>query len=702
MYHNEYNYLNFLKDKNVILVGSAHYLIGKNLGNWINSFDLIIRMNLSCPIKEDLKIDIGSRTDILYHTLIYDKFIKARPDLFKPHTKEEMNSWKNDGVKWVVTHWDKNNTRVKNFEPIINGIINWTDFPQKKYSCMKRELKSVPNIGTVVMSHVLDSDVKSLSVVGCDFHRTGYYPGYGGFTKEEAQKGTDSVAIWGQVAQPKESAHKIEPQLKFINELSKRDNRLILDHVLKNILKEAEENNYTDFKKNKTNMVTAIIPMKEYSERVPNKNIRDFNGKPLFYWIINSLSNCKYIKEIVIDTDSKNIANKVQEYFKDIKIIMRPKHLHGDMVTGNAIIENDLNQLEGDYFLYTHTTNPLLKSETIDLAIEEYFNNIKTNDSLFSVTKHQIRLLDKECKPINHGVNNLIRTQDLEPVFEDNSNIYIFSKESFAKNGRIGLNPKMFEINKLEAVDIDEEEDFILAEIIKKHHKQNKIKKINTQKVKNQDTLENYVKDKNIVLVGSAGYLQNKNKGEWIDEFDVVVKLNHAIGVLPQEDYGERSDILYHVLLKDLHSKNGKKNIDLYDIKNWQNNDVKYLVSRYPYGSKKVKDFQKINKDTIRVECINREFSKSVKCQIKSKTPNTGVLAISHLLSLPIKSLTVVGFDFYNSGVADNYDGFKNGKDAVGINEKRHDSKAQLEYLKKIYTEQNGRLILDDALLRQF
>ena len=466
MYLNENKYFDFLEGKNVILVGSAGYLKDMNLGKWIDSFDLIIRMNLACPVKEDLKKDIGSRTDILYHTLIYEKFIEARPDLFKAHTVDEMHSWKNDGVKWVVTHWNKSNPRVKAFAPIIEGIINWTDIPKSKHMLIKNELASTPNIGTSAITHILSSKVKSLSVIGCDYHRSGYYVGYGGFNEEQARAGTNSTAMWGQVKQDKESSHKVEPQLKYIKSLLKKDNRLILDHVLLNIL----QNPNVKVVANDVNLITAIVPMKGHSERISNKNIKIINGKPLFYWILNALKNCKYIKEIVVDTDSNEIAKAVKKHFKNIKILMRPAHLHGDMVTGNAIIENDLKQLNGEYFLYTHTTNPLLKSETINLAIEEYFKNIKTHDSLFAVTKHQIRLLDKDCKPLNHGISNLIRTQDLEPLFEDNSNIYIFSRDSFTKNGRIGLKPKMFEINKLEAIDIDEQEDFILAKLLLKHY----------------------------------------------------------------------------------------------------------------------------------------------------------------------------------------------------------------------------------------
>jgi len=216
----------------------------------------------------------------------------------------------------------------------------------------------------------------------------------------------------------------------------------------------------------------ALLPMKGNSERVPNKNMRDFNGKPLYHAIMNSLLNSKYIDKVVINTDSEIIAKDAKENFSDkIIIINRPKDIQGDFVSMNDIISYDLSQLEGEHFLQTHSTNPLVRTETIDDAIKSYFDALEKFDSLFAVTKLQTRLYDKNAKPVNHNPNELLRTQDLEPLFEENSNFYIFSKTAFknADNKRIGLKPQIFEVNKLEAVDIDEPEDFKLAELLHIH-----------------------------------------------------------------------------------------------------------------------------------------------------------------------------------------------------------------------------------------
>ena len=219
--------------------------------------------------------------------------------------------------------------------------------------------------------------------------------------------------------------------------------------------------------------IVALLPMKGHSERIPNKNLKSFNGKPLYHHILNSLSSCSSINTIVIDTDSRDVIADVNENFNNIKFIERPVELRGDFVEMNDIIAYDLSQIEGEYFLQTHSTNPLLLSNTIDKAVNIFYKNIDKYDSIFTVTKFQNRFYDRKGVPINHNLNELLRTQDLPPVFEENSNLYIFSKTSFIKAGnkRIGFNPYMFKMDKLEAVDIDDMNDFILAELIMKARK---------------------------------------------------------------------------------------------------------------------------------------------------------------------------------------------------------------------------------------
>lgn len=212
---------------------------------------------------------------------------------------------------------------------------------------------------------------------------------------------------------------------------------------------------------------TALLPMKGHSERVKNKNLRDFNGRPLFYHILNTLMDSTYVSEVFIDTDSEEIARKAKSFFPGVHIIERPPELCGDMVSMNMIIEHDIKVAGKEYYIQTHTTNPLLTVETLDRGCERFLGNRQKYDSLFSVNRLQTRLYDRDAKAVNHNPEQLVRTQDLPPLYEENSNLYIFSRTSFLESGaRIGKRPQMMEMDRLEAVDIDEEADFILAEQI--------------------------------------------------------------------------------------------------------------------------------------------------------------------------------------------------------------------------------------------
>ncbi len=213
--------------------------------------------------------------------------------------------------------------------------------------------------------------------------------------------------------------------------------------------------------------LVALVPMRHHSQRVPGKNYRPLAGKPLFHHIIETLIKVPEIDSIVVDTDSQPIMDDLQRLFPDVKLIQRPSHLLADDVPMNDILLHDTSLVPADFYLQTHSTNPLLKPETILNAIKLLFANYPKNDSLFSVTRWQTRLYFQDGKAINHNPLELIQTQDLPPVYEENSCIYIFTRENLErKKHRIGDSPLLFEIPRLEAVDIDEESDFQLADVL--------------------------------------------------------------------------------------------------------------------------------------------------------------------------------------------------------------------------------------------
>ena len=211
--------------------------------------------------------------------------------------------------------------------------------------------------------------------------------------------------------------------------------------------------------------IAALVPMRHHSERVPGKNYRMFAGHPLYHYIINALLNCPLVSEIAIDTDSPIILEDAVRNFPQVKLIKRPQHLRADTIPMNDVLLYDVAQINADYYIQTHSTNPLLRPRTITRAIEKFLEELPKYDSLFSVTRLQTRLWDAEARPLNHDPKILLRTQDLPPIFEENSNVYIFSREVLETyRNRIGRHPLMFEINRIEAWDIDEELDFRFAE----------------------------------------------------------------------------------------------------------------------------------------------------------------------------------------------------------------------------------------------
>jgi CMP-N-acetylneuraminic acid synthetase len=218
--------------------------------------------------------------------------------------------------------------------------------------------------------------------------------------------------------------------------------------------------------------IVALLPMKGHSSRVPGKNFKQFVGKPLYRWILDTLDRVESIDQIIINTDAKGqfVASGLVE---SNKVVFRDRDpvICGDEVSMNRVLEDDVTHLDADIYLMTHSTNPLLSRDTIEGAIAVFREGLLkgTCDSLFTVNRFQTRFYTADAKAIKHDPNNLIPTQELEPWYEENSNLYLFTKESFlSTRARIGERPMIFETPKLESSDIDTPEDWILAEYLAK------------------------------------------------------------------------------------------------------------------------------------------------------------------------------------------------------------------------------------------
>jgi len=213
--------------------------------------------------------------------------------------------------------------------------------------------------------------------------------------------------------------------------------------------------------------VTAIVPMRHDSERVPGKNYRAFNGRPLYQHVLDALQRAARVTTIVVDTDSPVILEQLADAYPDVVALERPEHLRSGHTAMNDVLLNIVDGAPGgDLYLQTHSTNPLLRSETIDAAIAA-LAAAPDHDSLFSVTPRQARFWTRDGQPVNHDPDVLLRTQDLPPLLEENSCLYLFDAATLrARGNRIGARPLIFEMDAVEAQDIDVELDFVVAEFL--------------------------------------------------------------------------------------------------------------------------------------------------------------------------------------------------------------------------------------------
>lgn len=259
----------------------------------------------------------------------------------------------------------------------------------------------------------------------------------------------------------------------------------------------------------------AIVPIKHHSSRVPNKNFRILGDKPLFHHILGTLVKSKLFDSILVDTNSPIIKQGCETRFPEVTILDRPIALCDDNTSTNLLLSHILDtynchpdsEIRSTIYFQTHVTNPFLEVNTIRTAIDKFIANLGTAkyDSLFSASKHQIRLYNSKGEAVNHISSELIPTQNLEPLYEENSCMYVFTAESFKKRQhRIGLTPYMYTIDsRIESLDIDWEEDFQIAEAIYKN-KMAKIDKMDKIYDNHNNTCDN-VQPKRVVLTGASG-----------------------------------------------------------------------------------------------------------------------------------------------------------------------------------------------------
>jgi CMP-N-acetylneuraminic acid synthetase len=219
--------------------------------------------------------------------------------------------------------------------------------------------------------------------------------------------------------------------------------------------------------------VICFLPCRAGSERVKDKNTRQFAGVEggLLKIKLDQLIRCPLIDTIVISTDDPKVIDVSKQYGNRIRIDNRPSELATSETSTDDLIKYAARIIREPHILWTHVTSPFAGEELYTRAINDYFRLIKTGkyDSLMSVTPIRVHIWNREGNPVNYTREGLRwpRSQQVEPMFEVNSAIFINSRDNYIKYGdRIGLKPYLFEMERTDSLDIDYEDDFILAESI--------------------------------------------------------------------------------------------------------------------------------------------------------------------------------------------------------------------------------------------
>lgn len=330
----------------------------------------------------------------------------------------------------------------------------------------------------------------------------------------------------------------------------------------------------------------AIVPMRHVSQRVTQKNYRNLGNKPLYQHIIETILKCDQIEQLIIETDSSIIKEGILKKYSKyrITILDRPATHTSPEISMNQILLLAVDRLlesklitEETTIVQTHATNPFLTVDTIESALDQFREH--QPETLMTVAKYQKRLWTPKGEPLNHSPSELKQTQDLQPVYEENSSLYLFKvKTLLVHQNRLGGHIKFYAMNLLESWDIDTEEDFQIAELILKHRNDNdgndipghlNQKLLDYLTVELKDLIDIYKNTTNPTVLISAPYMMS--------DIDTFCYFYHSLGIKTIV-----ADVEERLSAKDLSKYHGQYQIaligdDQYDPETLKKSGVKAL-----------------------------------------------------------------------------------------------------------------------------
>ena len=208
--------------------------------------------------------------------------------------------------------------------------------------------------------------------------------------------------------------------------------------------------------------IVAVVPMKLNNRRLPQKNTKAFtNGKPLCHYVLSTLLKIKSIDEIYVYCSNQDIKEFIPE---GVQYLRRSSSLDQDTTKMNEVLKAFAEEVPADIYVMTHTTAPFIRAESIEKGLNAVISG--EFDSSFAAKKLQ-DFLWKDGVPFNYQLNNIPRTQDLPVLYEETSGFYIYRKRIITElDRRIGESPFIVEVGEIESIDIDEKEDFVIADAI--------------------------------------------------------------------------------------------------------------------------------------------------------------------------------------------------------------------------------------------
>lgn len=220
-------------------------------------------------------------------------------------------------------------------------------------------------------------------------------------------------------------------------------------------------------------MNIAFVPVRAGSKSIPLKNIKEFCGKPLVYWVVNALQQSKNIDVIYVATDGEQIKQAVLDFgFSKVKVYDRNAENAVDTASTESVMLEFLNKKnfdDKDLFILVQATSPLTQTKDFDGALEKYIND--GADSLLTGVRNKRFFWNEDGTPVNYDYMKRPRRQDFKGWILENGAFYINSIGNIKKYGnRLSGKTVIYEMEEFTSFEIDEPDDWVILEALMRRH----------------------------------------------------------------------------------------------------------------------------------------------------------------------------------------------------------------------------------------